>query len=106
MSFARIVNALPFVIGKKVAPPDGTSVVFEITGAQPQTVAIAVDRGRAKAVAVPDAPTVTLTLDAEAVACLGMGRWHPADALADGVVGITGDDALGRRVVENMNFMF
>ena len=106
MAFARVVNALPFVVGKKVGPPDGTTVVFEITGALPQTVAVGVDGGRAKIVDRPAAPTVTLTLDAEAVACLGMGRWHPGDAIADGAVTIVGDDALGRQVVENMNFMF
>jgi hypothetical protein len=37
---------------------------------------------------------------------LGCGRIDPADALSDGRVVVTGDEALGRRVVEAMNFLF
>ncbi len=106
MAFARVLDALPFVVGKKVGPPDGTTVVFEITGSRPQTVAIGVAGGRAGVVDPPAAPTLTLTLDAQTVACLGMGRWHPAASLAEGAVTIEGDPALGRQVVDNMNFMF
>jgi uncharacterized protein (TIGR03083 family) len=106
-AFRRIADALPFVVGKKVHPPDGTTVVFEITGVWPTTVAIGVDGGRAKPLpAPPDAPTATLTMDAQTLACLGMGRWDPATVLDAGRVTIAGDDALGRAVVESMNFLF
>ena len=44
-------------------------------------------------------------MDAETYCCLGCGRWDPASALADGKVEIHGDQELGRRVVEQMNFM-
>jgi uncharacterized protein (TIGR03083 family) len=106
-AFRRIVDALPFVVGKKVHPPDGTAVVFEVTGSWPITVAIAMDGGRAKPLpAPPGAPDTTLTMDAETLACLGMGRWDPAGALDRGKVTVAGDRALGRAVVEQMNFMF
>lgn len=106
-SFRRIADALPFVVGKKVHPPDGTTVVFEVTGPWPTTVAIVMDGGRAKPMpARPESPDATLTMDAETLACLGMGRWEPADALDTGKVTIAGDEALGRAVVDQMNFMF
>jgi len=106
-AFRRIVDALPFVVGKKVHPPDGTKVVIEVTGSWPTTVAIVMDAGRAKSLpSRPEAPDATLTMDAETLACLGMGRWEPTDALGRGKVTIAGDDALGRAVVEQMNFMF
>jgi uncharacterized protein (TIGR03083 family) len=107
LSFDRVVNALPYIVGKKVAPPDGTTVVFELSGARPTTIPIGVQGGRAKALAsTPDAPAVTLAMDAQTLSCLGLGRWDPAVVLDEGRVKISGDDKLGRSVVEQMNFMF
>lgn len=106
-AFPRIVGAMPFVVGKKVHPPDGTTVVFAVSGSWPTTLVIGVDGGRAKPLAAPpDAPTATLMMDAETLACLGMGRWEPTRVLDAGQVTITGDEALGRAVVEQMNFLF
>jgi hypothetical protein len=95
------------VVGKKVAPPDGTTVVFDVTGSRPMTIAIGVDGGRAKPLSTaPERATVTLAMDAQTLACLGLGRWDPAAALDDDQVTITGDEKLGRAVVGQMNFMF
>jgi uncharacterized protein (TIGR03083 family) len=106
-AFKRIVDALPFVVGKKVHPPDGTAVVFAVGPPWPVTLAIGVEGGRAKPLPdPPGSPDATITLDAETLACLGMGRWDPKATLDEGRVKITGDDALGRAVVEQMNFMF
>jgi uncharacterized protein (TIGR03083 family) len=106
-AFKRIADALPFVVGKKVHPPDGTTVVFAVGPPWPLTLAIGVEGGRAKSLAAPpDAPDATLTMDAETLACLGMGRWDAQTAINGGKVTITGDDALGRAVVEQMNFLF
>jgi uncharacterized protein (TIGR03083 family) len=107
LSFERVVSALPYVVGKKVAPPDGTTVVFDVSGSRPRTIAIGVEGGRAKPLsAPPEAATVRVAMDAQTLACLGLGRWDPAAALDDRQVTITGDDKLGRAVVEQMNFMF
>ncbi len=103
----RVVGALPFVVGKTVHPPDGTTVVFEVGGSRPRTVAIGVQDGRAKTLAeAPAEPTATLAMDAETLACLGMGRWEPARALDRGKVTIAGDNALGRSILDQMNFLF
>jgi uncharacterized protein (TIGR03083 family) len=107
LSFERVVSALPYIVGKKVGPPDGTTVVFDVTGSQPVTFAIGVEGGRAKPLSSPpEAPTVTLSMDAQTLACLGLGRWDPAAALEDRQVTISGDGKLGRSIVEQMNFMF
>jgi uncharacterized protein (TIGR03083 family) len=107
LSFERVASALPYVVGKKVAPPDGTTVVFEVSGSRPMTISIGVEGGRAKPLSEPpERPTVTLQMDAQTLACLGLGRWDPATALDEGQVTTTGDPTLGRAVVESMNFMF
>jgi len=101
----RLVRALGYVVGKKAGAPDGSSVVFEITGEAPRTVPVVVD-GRAEVVGeVPPAPTVTLTLDQQAFVALCGGREDPEDVLGAGRVSIDGDGALGDDVVRNMAFM-
>ena len=102
--FGRHSGALPFVVGKKVAPPDGTTVVFEVTGPAGGTVAVGKDGKRANRLdEVPADPTVRLTMDLETFNCLCTGRGDPAE-LAD-KVSIEGDQALGKTIVEQMNFM-
>jgi hypothetical protein len=81
--------------------------VFDVSGSNPMTIPIGVDGGRAKPLStLPDTATVTLAMDAQTLACLGLGRWDPAAALDEGQVAITGDEKLGRSIVEQMNFMF
>jgi len=98
---------MPYVVGKRVAPPDGTSVLFVVIGVMGKKVGIQVDGGRASLVPLrpAEAPTVTLTMDQEAFWRLGFGRVEPARVLATGEVRIEGDVALGHRVLESMAFM-
>ncbi|MGH7856293.1 MAG: maleylpyruvate isomerase family mycothiol-dependent enzyme, partial [Candidatus Binatia bacterium] len=101
-AFARHSTALPFVVGKKVGPPEGTSVVFDVKGFG--AVAVGTDGKRARSLdAVPGDPTVKLTMDLETFSRLCTGRGDAA-ALADQVT-IEGDEALGRKIVGEMNFM-
>lgn len=122
-SIERVAGAMPYVIGKQVKPPNGTNVVFALDGdGGPRTVAVHVEEGRGKMldnvqkiVAIVglapglwpiDAPTVRIATTVELFARLGCGRVDPATALADGSVTLSGDEDLGRDVVEHMNFMF
>jgi uncharacterized protein (TIGR03083 family) len=94
--FAR---ALPMVVGKRAQAGPGQSVVLRIddppAGAS-DVVAVEVgDDGRARATTPPDQPTVTLRLSFEDWMRLAGGRCAADDA----VVGIDGDEELGRRVV-------
>ena len=56
--------------------------------------------------AAPDDPTVALAHGTETFARLACGRIDPAAAVAAGEVTIDGDAELGRRVVDQMNYMF
>ncbi|MEX2255174.1 MAG: maleylpyruvate isomerase family mycothiol-dependent enzyme [Acidimicrobiia bacterium] len=103
----RVVGSMPFVVGKKAAAPEGSTVVFDLDGPLARVVAIRVDGGRAKRLdETPDDPTVRISSDTETFARLGCGRVDAPAELGAGRVRIEGDDELGRRVVEQMNFLF
>jgi len=104
LALGRLTGALPFVVGKKVKPPDGSTVVFAWDG---NATAIGMEGGRGKVLdAAPADPTVRLTMDADTLVRLGMGRGDPAEILGSGAVKIDGDQQLGRQIVGEMNFLF
>ncbi len=107
MTLERCQSAMPFVVGKRVAPPDGTSVLFAVTGVMGRQVLVRVDGGRASQVpsAAGDEPTVSLSMDQEAFWRLGFGRVEPVRVVATGQVQIDGDMAIGHTVLESMAFM-
>lgn len=88
-----------YTVGKRVAPPPGTTVVLDVGGAHPLHLAVLVDEG-GRAVPTTDEadPTATLHLDLQAFVLLCGGR-RPASELA---VKVTGDQDLGRRVLDAM----
>ena len=89
---------MPFVLGKRVAPPAGTSVVWHITGEVPMDIgAVVGDDGRASSDVAED-PTTTLTLTSEAFTVLAAGRRGPDEV----DVRIDGDEELGRAVLDAM----
>lgn len=91
--------AVPYVVGKRVGAPVGTSVVVDVTGPVPTTVAVRVDEsGRARRVDAVDDASVRLTLDTEAFTVLGAGR----RSVGDVEVAVDGDEALGRRVLKQL----
>ena len=92
-----------YVVGHKVAPPDGTVVVWRISGRVEREVAVAMAGGRGRALdSSPDGPTVVLTLDPDTFWRLSCGRTTAEEVLAAGDVAVSGDAALGRRVLEAM----
>ena len=105
-SIDEIVRAAGFVVGKKAGAPAGSSLRFELTGPLTRTIDVDVpDRARVVE-ALAGAPTVTVSMSSTAYARLSCGRVAPSDILAGalGGVEIVGDEALGRRVVENLTF--
>lgn len=97
-SFAR---GLPFVVGKRIGPPAGTTVVVEITGDQRATLSVRMgDDGRATVLDTPpDDPTTRITLDFEGFIILSGGRRTPDRVPAT----VTGDTALGNAVLANLS---
>jgi uncharacterized protein (TIGR03083 family) len=99
-AFGRIRSAMGFVVGKKAAAPQGSTVVFDVAGYAPITIGV---EGRAAEVPVPVDPTVTLHMDLETFNCLGCGRWT-IERAAERVT-IDGDRELAQRVLATMSFM-
>lgn len=103
-SVQQVTDALGYIVGKKAAVADNTTVVFDITGPLPMLLPVFVD-GRARVLDhEPSHRDVTIHLDTETYNALGCGRWSGHDAIEQGRVTFTGDADLGRRVVENMAF--
>ncbi len=106
-STGMMLDVLPYVVGKKVGAPDGSTVVLTLTGPIAVTTAVATTDGRARPVdPVPEDPTVTLSLASDDYARLACGRSDPAEALVTGVVAIEGDVELGGALVHQLNYMF
>jgi uncharacterized protein (TIGR03083 family) len=106
-SLDMMVGVLPYIVGKKVRAPDGSTVVLELTGPLPIGAAVEVVEGRARPLApAPPGPTVRLTLASDEFARLACGRSDPGDALVTGSVTIDGDVELGAEVVRQLNYMF
>lgn len=95
---------MPYVLGKKVQPPAGTTVVWDIEGSHPARLAVEMtDSGRAVPLPEPpDEPTVRLELDTETFVVLAAGRRAPRDT----EVRISGDAALAARVLDAMVLTF
>jgi uncharacterized protein (TIGR03083 family) len=104
LSIERIARGLPYVVGKKAGAPQGTTVVFDVTGSTPTTVPIGVDGRAAVLEQAPADPTVRLTMDSRTYARLAGGRWRGQPVLDDHLVTIEGDRELGERIVRDMAF--
>jgi uncharacterized protein (TIGR03083 family) len=103
----RCASTMAYVVGRRVAPPDGTSVRFEVTGVLGRRVTVVMASGRAALVpdGAPARPTATLTMDQETFWRLGFGRVDAERVLASGAVTVAGDVELGNRVLGSMAFM-
>ena len=100
----RLLRTIPIVVGKRAATPEGGAVVINLTGGVQRHVVCEVHSGRAAVVAVPTAePLTTITLEANAFVVLATGR-RTARELADHIT-VSGDVALGQRVVDSLNMM-
>ena len=89
---------LPYLVGKRAAAPDGSKVIFAIGGRDP--VAVEVSGGRGRPTADLDNPTVTLAIPVASIAALVGGRSDVPDDVT-----ITGDQQLGRQVLDSMVLM-
>jgi len=102
----RVTLGMPFVVGRKVAPPDGTTVVFDVTGPLGRSIALVIEGGRARVTDErPAQPTITLTMSSEHFVRLGCGREAGDEVLALGEVSLLGDQVLGRAIAGAMDFM-
>ncbi|MET3962163.1 uncharacterized protein (TIGR03083 family) [Marmoricola sp. OAE513] len=96
-TLAKFGGALPMVLGKRVAPPVGTSVRIRITDADATWTAVIGEDGRAALVEGVDSPTVAISLTAEEFVVLSGGR-RGIEATNPS---FEGDEALGRAVLSS-----
>jgi uncharacterized protein (TIGR03083 family) len=104
LALDEMAASMGFVVGKLGGAPDGSRVSLELTGPLGRTINVAVE-GRAKVVDDfgDDDPTSTIRLDGLLFSRLAGGRTplaQHADAITYG-----GDEAVGRRVVEHLNYV-
>jgi len=107
MSIGRIgPKGMGYVVGKKAGASPESTVVFDVAGTPPITVAIEVPpEGRARVMPnAPASPTARLELDRRTYARLAGGRWSGDEARAKGSVKVDGDESLANRVADNMSF--
>jgi uncharacterized protein (TIGR03083 family) len=99
----RTLTAMPYVVGRKVKPDNGTTVVIEVTGSISGFVSIEVNGGRANRVDdIPVNPTVSLRMDFQTFTCLGCGRLDTTEVVISGKVVITGDQDIGENIIHQM----
>ena len=91
-------GTLPMVVGKRVAPPAGTTVRVDVPDAGQTWTVVIGDDGRAATVEPQDLPTVRITLSAEEFVVLAGGRRGVESTSPK----IEGDTALGNAVLANL----
>lgn len=103
IALGQVESSIGYIVGKKVGLPDGTSIVFHLTGPLQRDISVIVD-GRAKQVDSVPHPTVELTTDSVTFIQLAAGRIDPQAQIASGKVRWTGDSQLGDRAARNLRF--
>jgi uncharacterized protein (TIGR03083 family) len=106
-ALGMMAAAMPFVVAKKAGAPEGSVVVFSLTGPLGRDVVVGVVDGRGRLLdEVPDDPTARLTMGTETFARLGCGRVGADEVLASGDVTLGGDTELAHAVARAMNYLF
>jgi uncharacterized protein (TIGR03083 family) len=97
----EMTTTMGYVVGKLGKAPEGSRVAIHLTGPLPRTIRVLVD-GRARVVDDFGAqePTATIRVDGVLFTRLAGGR---ADTGAGGVE-LGGDQELGARIVEHLNY--
>ena len=104
LALDEMAASMGFVVGKLGGAPDGSRVAIELTGPLARTINVAVEgRGQVVDDFGGGEPTATIAMDALLFTRLAGGRTRldeHADAISYG-----GDEAIGRRIVEHLNYV-
>ncbi len=103
-----MVGVLPYIVGKKVGAPDGSTVVLVLTGPLAHHRRGGRGRrpgphGRSGARRTRPSPSPSPRTSSPASPA---GGPIPSEALVTGVVAIDGDVVLGGEIVRQLNYMF
>jgi uncharacterized protein (TIGR03083 family) len=102
-SVEEVALSIGYIMGKKVAIPDGRSIAVHLTGPIERDLFVTVD-GRAKVVESLAAPDVTVSTDSTTFVLLACGRIDPEAEIAAGRISWIGDAELGGRAARNLRF--
>lgn len=104
LALDEMTASMGFVVGKKGGAPDGSRVQLSLTGPLARTIRVAID---GRAAVVPDFggqdPTAAITLDGRQFVRLAGGR--PMVDHAPQTIEYGGDEAVGTRIIENLNYV-
>lgn len=103
IALGQVESSIGYIVGKRIGMPDGSGIVFHLTGPIKRDISVAVN-GRAKAVDHIADPTVQLTTDSVTFIQLAAGRIDPQAQIDAGKVSWAGDDELGSRAARNLRF--
>lgn len=103
IALAEVEGSLGYIVGKKVALPDGTSIAFHLTGPIVRDFNVAVD-GKAKIVDHLEHPDVEIIAESTTFIQLACGRIDPQGAIDSGAITWNGDAELGERAAHNLRF--
>ena len=104
LSLDEIVGTMGYVVGRLAKAPDGSRILFELTGPLARSIRVSVD-GRAQVVDDfgGQEPTATIRLDGLQFTRLSGGR--PMSAARAQDIELGGDKDVAARVVEHLNFV-
>ncbi|GAC1636281.1 MAG: maleylpyruvate isomerase family mycothiol-dependent enzyme [Mycobacterium sp.] len=104
LALDEIASSMGFVVGKLGGAPGGSRVTIELTGPLRRTIDVAVEgRGQVVDDFAGQEPTAMIAMDGLLFTRLAGGRTTPdryPDAISYG-----GDEAVGRRIVEHLNYV-
>ncbi len=103
ISLAEVTGSLGYIVGKRIGLPDGSSIVFHLTGPITRDLPVVVD-GRAKVVAHVDSPDVEVTADFLTFMQLACGRIDPQAQIDAAKITWTGNAEFGDRAARNLRF--
>ena len=102
LALDEMAASMGFVVGKLGGAPEGSRVAIVLTGPLSRTINVAVD---GRAALVDDfggqEPTATITLDGLLFTRLAGGR----TTVDHGAITYGGDEAVGKRIVEHLNYV-
>jgi uncharacterized protein (TIGR03083 family) len=104
LALDEIAASMGFVVGKLGRAPDGSRVAIELTGPLQRSINVAIEgRGQVVVDFGGRSPTATIALDGLLFTRLAGGRTTPdqhPEAISYG-----GDEAVGQRIVEHLNYV-
>ncbi len=103
LALDEVAASMGFVVGKLGGAPDGSRVRISLTGSLRRSINVAVD-GRGRLVDEFDSdPTATIEMDGLLFTRLAGGRTPLAPHA--GAIAYGGDEAVGKRIVEHLNYV-